>query len=278
MANPRAAVPLAFAAILVAPVAIAQRREQPPSETDENKLARAVQNPVARLTSVPLQNEAELGIGPYGRVRNTLSIQPTIGFAVTREVGIVSRTRLPFVSRPEVHRQSGATSGLGDITESLFVVPDATARVVWGVGPSFVLPTATPSELGSGKLGIGPSAAVVVQPKPWTFGAVAVQMWSVAGASNRREVSQLAVIPVVTYHLPRGWYLNTSPIVTANWNAATSGDTWTVPVGGGGGKVFVVDELPINVSAGAYWYAVRPDTALAPSMTAQLQVALLFPR
>ena len=59
-------------------VAIAQRREQPPSATDENKLARAVQNPVARLTSVPLQNEAELGIGPYDRVRNTLGVVRSI--------------------------------------------------------------------------------------------------------------------------------------------------------------------------------------------------------
>ena len=278
MAKPRAAPALAFAAILVAPVAIAQRREQPPSGTDENKLARAVQNPVARLTSVPLQNEAELGIGPYDRVRNTLGIQPTIGVAVTRDVGIISRTRLPFVSRPEARQHSGSTSGLGDITESLLVIPNATAGVVWGVGASLLLPTATPSELGAGKLGLGPSAAVVVQPKPWTIGAVGVQMWSVAGASNRREVSQLAVIPVVTYHLPRGWYLTTSPIVTANWNAASSGDAWTVPVGGGAGKVVVVDQLPINVAAAAYWYAIRPDTVAAPSMTVQLQVALLFPR
>jgi hypothetical protein len=277
MVNPRFASALALAVVLVAPVAPAAG-EEPSPPADENKLARDVQNPVGKLTSVPLQNQAEFGIGPYDRVRNTLSIQPTIGIPVTRDVGIVSRTRLPFVSRPEVRQDSGYTSGLGDITESLFVVPHATAGVVWGVGPSFLLPTATPSELGTGKLGIGPSAAVMVQPRPWTFGAVAGQMWSVAGASNRPEVSQLTVMPLVTYHLSGGWYLNSAPVVTANWNAATAGNTWTVPVGGGGGKVFFVDELPINVSAAVYWNAIRPDTMAAPSMTAQLQVALLFPR
>jgi len=35
-------------------------------------------------------------------------------------------------------------------------------------------------------------------------------------------------------HLPHGWYLSSSPIVTADWKG--DHDEWTVPVGGGSGK------------------------------------------
>jgi hypothetical protein len=50
-------------------------------------------------------------------------------------------------------------------------------------------------------------------------------------------VSQLLIQPFVNYNLPGGWYLSSVPIITANWEAS-SGDMWTVPVGGGAGKLF----------------------------------------
>ena len=40
----------------------------------------------------------------------------------------------------------------------------------------------------------------------------------------------------VTYQLGKGWYLTSSPILTANWKAS-SGNVWTVPIGGGIGRV-----------------------------------------
>lgn len=274
----RCASALAIAVMLAASAATAQQPERPSADLDENRLARAVQNPISKLGALPVQNQAELGIGPFNRVRNTLSILPMIGIALSRDVSIVSRTKLPFVSRPEVDRESGSTSGLGDVTQSLFVIPDSSSRLVWGLGPSFLLPTASSVELGSGKLGIGPTAAALARPKPWTFGAVVGQMWSVAGPSNRADVSQLSVMPLVSVQFPSGWYVTTAPIITANWNAAAARSVWTVPLGGACGKVLVVGSLPINVSVGAYWNVIRPDTAFAPTATAELQVALLFPR
>jgi len=35
----------------------------------------------------------------------------------------------------------------------------------------------------------------------------------------------------VNDNLPDGWYLTTSPTVTANWKADKASDVWTVPVG-----------------------------------------------
>jgi hypothetical protein len=49
--------------------------------------------------------------------------------------------------------------------------------------------------------------------------------------------------PFVKYNMAHGWYLTTSPIITVNWLAAP-GQQWTVPVGGGFGRVFRVGDRP----------------------------------
>jgi hypothetical protein len=47
-------------------------------------LAKAVQNPVADMISVPLQNNTNFGIGPYQRDQDVLNIQPVIPFHLTK--------------------------------------------------------------------------------------------------------------------------------------------------------------------------------------------------
>lgn len=209
---------------------------------------------------------------------SALSLLPTYGFAWTEDVSIVSRTTVPIVSLPVAAPANGRyVSGLGDVMESLFVAPTAAPLpgVLWGVGPSILLPTATASVLGAGKVGLGPAAAVLMQPKPWTLGIIAAQIWSVAGAANRADVSLLGVTPFAEWRFPGGWYVNTKPDVTANWGAASARNTWTLPVGGGGGKVLFAETFPVDVSIGGYWNAVRPIDA--PSASVVMEIALLFP-
>ena len=42
----------------------------------------------------------------------------------------------------------------------------------------------------------------------------------------------MLIQPFVNYNLPDAWYLVSAPIITANWEAS-SGNKWTVPLGGG---------------------------------------------
>jgi hypothetical protein len=69
--------------------------------------------------------------------------------------------------------------------------------------------------------------------------------------------------------------LTSAPLVTANWNS-DSEDIWTVPLGGGVGKVVKLGKLPVNVTLQAYYNAVKPD--LAPDWAVRFQFAFLFPR
>jgi hypothetical protein len=278
MACVRGAWALATVVLLTARTAEAEPAEQAPTPPDESQLARQVESPVSKLSSVPVRYESNFGIGPRDLARNSVSVLPTVAVAVSPDLSIVSRTTVPFAWQPDVAQGSGYVSGLGDVAESLFFVPRPTSGVLWGIGPSVVLPTASASELGSGQLSAGPTAAILVQPKPFTLGLLVVQLWSIAGESNRPAINRSGVIGLATLHFPSGWYVESQPVITADWNAAPFRNVWTIPVGGGVGKVVYVGEVPIGVSVAAYWNAVRPDTPAAPKGSAEVQIALLLPR
>jgi hypothetical protein len=235
-------------------------------------LRREAQNPIANLISVPFQNNTTFGVPPYDRTQNILNIQPVIPVPLSDDLLLVTRTILPFVAQPDAGG-NGTIWGLGDLNPTFFFVPKTDSHVTWGLGPTFVLPTATSTQTGLGKWSIGPAGVVVVTSGQWVYGGLANQIWSFAGDESRPAVSQFLFQPFVNYNLAHGWYLTSSPIITANWNA--SGEKWTVPLGGGVGKLFKIGDQPVNTSLQLYWNAVTPDNA--GDFTLRFQVQLLFP-
>jgi hypothetical protein len=139
----------------------------------------------------------------------------------------------------------------------------------------FVLPTATSKVLGQGKLSMGPSFVTLAQPGHWTLGALINNAWSVAGSGSRPNVNQMLLQYFINYNLKKGWYLSMSPIVTANWQAS-SGNIWTVPVGGGVGRIMKLGFQPVNITAQFYGNAIHPADGSPWGM--RLQIAFLFPK
>ncbi|MGF1570656.1 MAG: neuromedin U [Nodosilinea sp.] len=249
--------------------------EAAPAADSTSNLAAAAQNPIANLISVPFQNNTNFGLGPNGdRTQNILNIQPVVPVPLSNDLLLVTRTILPIVLQPDAGG-SGSIFGLGDLNPTFFFVPVTASNLTWGVGPTVVLPTATDRQTGAGKWSAGPAGVVVVSSGQWVYGGLATQIWSFAGDGSRPDVSQFLLQPFLNYNLPNGWYLTSSPIITANWNAA-GGDQWTVPIGGGAGKLFRVGTQPLNASLQLYWNAVRPTNGADFSLRAQVQ--LLFPR
>jgi hypothetical protein len=116
-----------------------------------------VQNPVASLISVPLQNFTDFNTGPFGRDRNTvLQFQPVIPIQLGENWNLITRTIGALVFQPNIAQAHQGTFGLNDINPSFFLSPAKAGKVIWGVGPTFLLPTATDDVLGTGKLSIGP--------------------------------------------------------------------------------------------------------------------------
>lgn len=247
----------------------------PAAATNAEVLRKAVQNPVASLISVPLQNNSNFGVGPFDRTQDVLNIQPVIPFKLGENWMVIARVIQPIVWQPYPTLSTGGQYGLGDMNPSLFLSPRKPGKLIWGLGPVFVIPAATNDILGQGKFSLGPTFVALTQPGHWTLGTLINNVWSVAGPDRRANVNQMLLQYFVNYNLKKGWYLSVSPIITANWKAST-GNVWTVPVGGGVGRVMKLGFQPVNVTAQFYGNAVYPTGSSRWSM--RLQIAFLFPK
>jgi hypothetical protein len=258
--------------------------QTPAAAVNTDALRNAAQNPIASLISVPIQENFNFNNSPGDRTQNVLNIQPVIPLSVSKDWNLIVRWITPVIYQPLPVAQPGGPPnqttgvyGLGDMNPSFFFVPKKS-KVIWGVGPSLVLPTATNTTfLGQGKFSLGPSVVVLVQPKPWTIGFLANNVWSVAGHSNidKPPVNQFLLQWFVNYNMKKGWYLTTSPIITANWRA-TGDNRWTVPFGGGVGRIMKLGFQPVNITAQFYGNAVHPPGVSPWGM--RLQFVLLFPK
>jgi hypothetical protein len=244
------------------------------ADDSDTELAKKTQNPVADLISVPFQNNFNFGAGPKDATIYVLNVQPVIPLRLTEDWNLITRIIAPIINQPSLFPEAESAFGLGDINPTFFLSPAKPGEIIWGVGPTFTLPTATDSLLGSGKWSMGPAAVALSIQGPWVFGALANQQWSFAGWRDQ-DVSQLLIQPFVNYNLPDAWYLVSAPIITANWEAS-SGNKWTVPLGGGVGKLFKLDKLPINTQLQAFYNVERPDFSADWQLRFQLQ--FLFPK
>ena len=184
------------------------------AESEESKtaaLAKAAQNPVANLISFPLQNNTNFGIGPYERAQNVLNIQPVIPFHISEKWNLITRTILPVIAQPNPSQPTLGWSGFGDLNPSLFLSPAKPGKLIWGIGPAFVLPTATAAQLGQGKWSLGPSVVVLTTPGHWVIGALTNNVWSVAGPHERAVVNQFLLQYFINYNMKKGWYVTTAP-------------------------------------------------------------------
>lgn len=246
--------------------------EEQPADTIEQDI-KDVENPIVDRISIPIANRTAFGIGPFERKANVTLIQPVLPISLGENY-LVVRPSLPLVYAPTIKQPRGGNYGLGDFRMQAYFVPKPTKRLTWGIGPTFLFPTAGDRTLGFSKWGIGPAFVAVWSGERLTVGGRLENYWSVAGDGGRPNVSQLTVQPFATYILGDGWYLVSAPVITAFWNLP--GEKWVLPIGGGIGKVMKLGDRPFNVSVQAYWQPIRPDNSEGWALVVQFQS--LFPR
>ena len=255
-----------------------QEAQKPDTKASAGDLAKAVQNPVASLISVPLQNFTDFNIGPFDRDRNTvIQFQPVVPFQLSENWNLITRTIGALVYQPTISQPQQGTFGFGDLNPSFFLSPAKAGKIIWGAGPTFLLPTASDDVLGTGKFSMGPAVVALVQPGKWTLGLLVNNLWSVAGSSSRPDVNSMTLQYFINYNLKKGYYLTASPINSANWNAP-SGNVWLVPFGGGIGRIMRLGFQPVNVSVQVYGYVKRPDVLPSPTWQLKFQIAFLYPK
>ena len=249
------------------------------AEPSEGELAKLAQNPVGNLISVPFQNNTNLNYGPLKKTQNILNIQPVIPIDVSPDWNVITRTIVPVVSQPALFEGDSRVNGIGPTAFSAFLSPaNPKGGVIWGAGPIVQIPTTSDSALGSYRWGMGPSFVILHLAKgdPWVYGFLVNNVWSV-GTGAGGAYNNFLLQPFINYNFPEheGLYLTSSPIMTADWRADNS-NKWTVPLGGGIGKIFHLGRLPVNTQISAYYNLIKPE--FGPNWQIRAQVQLMFPK
>jgi hypothetical protein len=246
----------------------------PPSNTE---LSKEIENPVTRQITVPLRYEADFLDGPYEATKDIFSIdQAVVPFRLNEDWALITRTKLPGEAQPPKKLGEHWAGGLSNGYTTFFLSPEHGEGFYWGVGPVLYYPSATNSALGVNKWGSGPSVAFLQKDEsPWVLGAVANNIWSFGGPPGSSDrTNQLLLNPFVSFHFGDGWSVASSPNIAANWIA--SGGKWTVPVGGGFGKLVRLGEQPIKLDLDAYYNAVHPKAG-NETWLLQATVTFVFP-
>jgi hypothetical protein len=243
------------------------KAQDKPVESDAD-LAKKISNPIASLISVPFQNNTDLGIGEFNGSRNTLNFQPVLPISLSPKLNMITRLVLPIITQHDISAPGSKESGLSDATVSaLFSPAEAKNGLTWGVGPIFLVPTATDKLLGTEKLGVGPTAIILKQQSGWTYGALVNQIWSVAGNADRTDVSQMFVQPFFAFNWKSGAGLGGNFEITQNWEGKSTAVyfnptiTGITKLGNQRVQLAVGPRIPISIPEGS-----RPDFGIRAVM------------
>ena len=106
----------------------------------------------------------------------------------------------------------------------------------------------------------GPAAVVLTMRGPWTLGALANHVWSVAGDSDRQDISNTFLQPFAAYTWPNAWTVSVQSESTYNWKT----EKWSVPINFAVSKLVRWGKLPVSLQAGVtYVDATLANTDIA---------------
>ena len=248
----------------------------PAHAQNADELAKQLSNPIASLTSVPMQLNYDDGVGvDDDGERWFVNVQPVIPMSIGEDWNLISRTIVPVIQQDEIFPGAGSQFGLGDTVQSLFFSPKAltSSGWTWGFGPVVLVPTATDDLLGGEKWGAGPTAVALRQTRTgWTYGALFNHIWSFAGEDDRADINATYLQPFISKSLGQGRTISTSLESTYDWE----GGQWTVPLNVGYSKVSRIGAQLVSYQGGVRYYIEAPDSSAEWGL--RFTFTLLYPK
>lgn len=237
------------------------------------ELAKKLQNPIANLISVPVQNNWDFGVGQADAMRFTANVQPVIPFSVGDNWNLITRTIMPIIHAESPILGGAGVSGFGDIVQSFFLSPkEPVGGWIVGGGPVFLYPSASDNTLGGEKWGAGPTAVALKQQDGWTYGMLANHLWDFAGNANRADINATFMQPFAAYTTKTYATFGINTESTYDWER----NRWTVPLNLTVQQLVKFGSQPVAFTVGGRYYAEKPEGG--PDWGLRFVVTLLFPK
>lgn len=142
----------------------------------------------------------------------------------------------------------------------------------FGFGLSAQFPTGASETLSSGKYSLGPAIEYEYHKGRFYAAFVALQLWSVAGDSDRKDVNMMMIKPMVTWDFNEKWKAVYMPYgISVYWNKK-SGQRVYLPLGAGIQRQFNIGSHPSAFSFQAFRNVLRPDDGAEHDVRLMLEV------
>ena len=246
------------------------------ANAEEDSLAQQSQNPLAALSTVLFEYNYEEGGKDEDFGDHVLNVKPVYPIALD-DGTLIARAVVPLLSLDKRESGQGDKDGLGDVNLQAYYVPASNGGdFTWGMGPTLTLPSHSDDRLGRDRWSLGPAAALIYTPGNWLLGALIQNQWGLAGDDDDPDVNQFLLQYFINYNFDNGWYLTSTPVMTADWEADNSDQRYRIPVGGGIGRVVRWGDQAIDLKLQGFRFVESADSA--PDWSIQFQFKLLFPK
>jgi hypothetical protein len=196
---------------------------------------------------------------------------PTLPFKLGSG-NLVVRPSFPFSAAPVPHEAGGWSTerGFGDMNIVANWGRAEASGLLWSIGLTSALPTASNEALGNDQWQLGP-AAILGLLKPWGVLGAFWQHWFGLNPEEGEDAVNLGTLQLFYwFSLGNGWQVGGSPTASANYVTAQDID-FSVPLNLGIAKTFVFGSTPLKTTLQGQYFVTRPDV-VGPSWGVFLQV------
>lgn len=246
-------------------------------ELSLEKAAQKSNNPVSDAWLLIMQSDYTVlegdATGGSSEMRERLSFQPVLPVPIfDGKWNLVNRVVLQAFSAPldddlnSTDPFGDRTYGLGDTIVFSLAAPNRDDGFAWGVGPTFILPTATEDVLGQEKWQAGLAGLAVrlgnasggMGIENWNIGVLAQHWWSFAGDDDRESTKQSDIQYFINWKRNATQLIGMTPNIQIDWKKSGS-DRFSVPIGIGNIGLFRWGKTPVRWGVELQYYVMQPD-------------------
>jgi hypothetical protein len=237
-----------------------------------HKLSDPTSNVWALFTEFDLSFNNGNATGGNDDLGSLMDFQPILPVPIygegTDQWKVIVRPAVPLqfaAPRPDGANNTNYDAGLADISLPMLVIPplsESHPNLIFGIGPTFVLPTSSKVQLGRRQWQAGPAGVFGWKRKDYTVGVFPQYFWGVGGrgdqGSNIENASNMNLLYFAYWNLPNAWQIGVNPVITYD-HKASRGNKWNVPLGIGFTKTRKVGNLPVKFQFSVEYSVVSQD-------------------